>query len=92
MSTERFSTSKQFIWQGTIYEVKRLLLGQHLQIENVITGEVRVVTFQELVNALWSKQVQFIANGKPVSKPKSGYIDLADCPTGCGSWLSTAWK
>lgn len=80
MSTERFSTSKQFIWQGTLYEVKRLLLGQHLQIENVITGEVRVVTFQELVNALWSKQVQFFANGKPAVRPQSGYIDLADCP------------
>jgi putative transposase len=80
MSTERFSTSKQFIWQSTIYEVKRLLLGQHLQIENVITGEVRVVQFQELVNALWSKQLQFLVDGKPVAGPKSGYIDIADCP------------
>ncbi|KAA3662709.1 MAG: hypothetical protein DWQ04_12665 [Chloroflexi bacterium] len=80
MSTARFSTGREFVWQGVIYEVKRLLPNQQLQIENIATGQVRRVAFQELVEALVAKQLTFWANGKPVSGPKSGYIDLSDCP------------
>ncbi len=80
MSTARFSTGREFIWQGVIYEVKRLLPNQQLQIENIATGETSRATFQELVEALVAKQLTFLANGKPVSGPKSGYIDLSDCP------------
>lgn len=80
MSTERFSTGKQFTWQGTLYEVKRLLSGQRLQIEDVTTGEVRVVKFLELVAALLARQLQFLASSKPATRPPSGYIDLSDCP------------
>ena len=80
MITARFSTGREFIWQDVFYEVKRLLPNQQLQIENVATGQVRRVAFQELVEALVAKQLTFLTNGKQVSRPKSGYIALSDCP------------
>jgi putative transposase len=80
MSTVRFSTGREIAWQGVIYEVKRLLPGQQLQIENIATGGARRVSFQELVEALVAGELTFLANGKPVAGPKSGYIDLSDCP------------
>jgi putative transposase len=80
MSTTRFSTGREFTWQGAIYEVKRLLPGHQLHIENIITGQVHLVAFQELAEALFAGQLAFWANGKPVAKPKNGYVDLADCP------------
>ncbi|MBP8060091.1 MAG: DDE-type integrase/transposase/recombinase [Chloroflexi bacterium] len=80
MSTARFSTGREFTWQGILYVVKRLLPGQQLHIENLTTGEVRLVTFQELVEALLARQLTFLSDGKPFNGPKSGYIDLSDCP------------
>ena len=80
MSTTRFSTSKEFTWQGDLYTVKRLLPGHQVRIENVVTGQLRVVTFQELVEALVARQLAFLDNGEPVTGPAGGCIDLSDYP------------
>lgn len=81
MSTQRFSTSKQFVWQGTIYEVKRLLPANLLKIENVYTAESRVVSFSELAQALFSGELHFLIPGQPSplhrTKPTG---DLSDYP------------
>lgn len=81
MSTERFSTGKQFRWQGESYEVRRLLPGGNLNVANVRTGETQVVPVGQLVEALFADELQFVGEGR-LAKPalKSDYIDLSDCP------------
>lgn len=61
MSAQRFSTGKQFTWQGVVYEVKRLLSGSMLLIENVQTAESLVVPFADLAQALFAEELSFIA-------------------------------
>ncbi|MCZ7674185.1 MAG: hypothetical protein M5U34_47190 [Chloroflexi bacterium] len=78
MSTTRFATGKEFTWQGDLYIVKRLLSGHQVRIENVVTGQMRIVAFQELVEALVTRQLTFLANGKP--EPTGRCIDLSDYP------------
>jgi putative transposase len=80
MSTIRFSTGKEFTWQGDLYTVKRLLPGHQVRIENVVTGQLRVVAFQELVEALVARQLTFLDNGEPVAGPAGKCIDLSDYP------------
>lgn len=80
MSTTRFSTGSQFAWQGTLYEVKRLLADHQMNIENMATGEVRVVSFQTLVEALVAKQLHFLADSSASGGKKRSAIDLSDYP------------
>jgi hypothetical protein len=80
MSTTRFSTGKEFTWQGDLYAVKRLLPGHQVRIENAVTGQLRIVAFQELVEALVARQLAFLDNGEPVTRPAGGCIDLSDYP------------
>jgi putative transposase len=81
MSAHRFSTGKQFQWQGDTYEVKRLLSGQNLSIENVQTGQVQMVRLVQLYQALVVDELQFVMKGRP-AKPRAGapFVDLSDCP------------
>jgi len=67
MSVQRFSTGKQFIWQGIVYEVKRLLSGSMILIENVQTAESRPVSFPDLAQALFAAELAFIVPGHPTS-------------------------
>jgi putative transposase len=81
VSTERFSTGKQFHWQGATYEVKRLLPGSDLNVANMCSGEMRTVPVGQLVEALFADELHFAGESRR-SKPelKSDYIDLSDCP------------
>lgn len=80
MSTTRFSTGKTFTWHGDPYTVTRLLLGHQLRIENAVTGQGRVVAFQELVEALVAGQLAFLDEGEPAAGPASKCIGLSDYP------------
>ncbi len=81
MSTERFSTGKQFIWQGVTWEVKWLLPGSRLNVENSVTGEIRQVRFVDLLRALVDRQLQFLGvRGQPLERPRRSYVDLGDVP------------
>lgn len=80
MSTTRFSTGKEFTWQGSLYIVKRLLPGHQLHIENLITGQVRLVSFQELVEALVARELAFMENGNAAPGPVGRCVDLSDYP------------
>jgi putative transposase len=81
MSAQRFSTSKQFIWQDVIYEVARLLPDNMLNIENVQTAEVRVVTFTELAQALFAGDLRFLVRGEQETQTTMGQqATLSDYP------------
>jgi putative transposase len=81
MSVQRFSTGKQFIWQGIVYEVKRLLSGSMILIENVQTAESRTVSFPDLAQALFAAELAFIVPGHPTSPgPTPQPATFADYP------------
>lgn len=81
MSAQRFSTSKQFVWRNVIYEVKRLLPGSMLTIENVQTAESRIVAFADLAQALFEGDLDFIVQGQQVNRAKTGkQATLSDYP------------
>ena len=87
MSAQRFSTGKCFHWQNATYEVRKLLPGGKLRIENVLTGDEIVVDLSNLVEALFDGDLWFASNGQLVLPGENEhpvvenqYIDLADCP------------
>ncbi len=80
MSTTRFSTGKEFTWQGDLYTVKRLLSGHQVRIEKAVTGQLRLVAFQELVEALVAGQLAFLDDGETVARPAGRCIGLSDYP------------
>jgi len=87
MSAQRFSTGKCFHWQDTTYEIRRLLPGGKLRIEDVLTGDATVVELSTLVEALFDGKLRFAIEGqhmKPGANGNAGteneYVDLADCP------------
>lgn len=81
MSAERFSTGKQFFWQGDTYEVRRLLPGSNLSVVNVRTGAVQTISFSVLLKALFDSELSFGGSGRLAEGAvKSGYVDLSDCP------------
>lgn len=82
MSAERFSTGKQFHWQGETYEVRRLLPGNNLNLANVRTGETRTVPVILLVEALFADGLQFVSDDRLSKRAikSGGYVDLSDCP------------
>jgi putative transposase len=87
MSTCRFSTRSRFRWQGIIYEVKRLLPGGQVSIEELLTGTRRVVELSMLVQALFDGELAFVIEGKPARGEvkeeisiENRYVTLGDCP------------
>jgi putative transposase len=81
MSSERFSTGKQFHWQDEIYVIRRLLPGSNLNVTNVRTGETQTVPVIQLIEALFADELQFVGSGQLSKRAiRSDYIDLSDCP------------
>lgn len=81
MSIQRFSTGKQFVWLGLIFEVKRLLPGGQISIENILTAEVSVVPFIDLAQALFAGELHFAVRGEQVGERTTrGQVDLSDYP------------
>jgi putative transposase len=81
MSTQRFSIGKQFVWQGVVYEIKRLLPASLVAVENLQTGEGRTVAFVELAQALFAGELRFLVCGQQkLSAEKRSPADLSDYP------------
>jgi putative transposase len=87
MSAQRFSSGKCFHWQDTTYEVRRLLPGGRLRIEDVLTEDAVVVELPTLVEALFDGKLRFAIEGQHTTPDandhagiESQYIDLVDCP------------
>ena len=81
MSVERFSTGREFHWQGETYVIKRLLPESNLNVTNVRTGETQTVPVIQLIKALFADELQFVGDGQLSKRViKSDYIDLSDCP------------
>jgi len=64
MSAQRFSIGQQFHWNDTLYEVKRLLPDGEVNIENVATSALQVVSLSELVGSLFQGDLSFVVKGQ----------------------------
>ena len=87
MSAHRFSTGKQFHWCNTTHEVRRLLPGGSVSLEDIFTGNTARVELSTLVKALFDGELRFAVEGKHArptvdgnASTESEYVDLADCP------------
>jgi putative transposase len=81
MSARRFSTSSQFIWQNVVYEVKRLLPENMVNIENVQTAAGLIVPFTDLAQALFEGELHFIVQGRSADQTITGQqATLSDYP------------
>lgn len=87
MSVKRFSTGQQFQWNGSVFEVKRLLPEAKINVEDIFTGAVQVVAMRELIVALFDGDLRFVVENRTGRASKCGgplpeekRIDLADYP------------
>jgi len=88
MSAQRFSIGKQFRWQGILYEVKRLLPHDEINIEDVASGAVQVMRLSELVAALFADDLFFVSatgSAKPTKSEAANHtivscVELSDYP------------
>jgi hypothetical protein len=87
MSTYRFSTGNRFRWRGVTYEVKRLLPGEQINIEDIFTGATSVIDVSMLVQALFGGELEFAIEGKQAREDaqdgistEHAYVALDDCP------------
>jgi putative transposase len=87
MSAQRFSTGKQFYWHDITYEIKKLLPGGLINVQDLLTGETLCIELSMLVKALFSNELQFTITGKPANPnvndtldTKHELLDLADYP------------
>lgn len=77
MSAQRFSTGQEFLWNGQVYRVRRLLPDSKLQLLDLKTNQEKTVAFIELLKAILAGKLHFVVNGQPYT-PR--YIDINDCP------------
>jgi putative transposase len=78
MSTERFVSGTRFRWQNNTYEIKRLLPGNRVNIDDIFTGEVRTELLSTLVTALFAGDLRFpnLRGGRQVD----AFKDETDLP------------
>jgi putative transposase len=69
MSAQRLSIGQQFRWRGELYEVKRQLPQDELNIENVASGALQVVSLSVLVTALFAGELFFIVRAAKPARP-----------------------
>lgn len=95
MSAKRFTLGQAFYWGDAAYEVARLLPDGKINIENVLTGEMRTETRMTLVEALFSGKLRFPDDTRPApprsqrsyTLPEEDKIALSDYPE---PWVTIA--
>ena len=71
MSPHRFTPGEQFVWQGALFIVRRLLKPeQRVNLENLETGALIWAEESELVNALFTGEVIFNDQSDPHPREK----------------------
>lgn len=87
MSAQRFASGKQIVWRGTVFEIKRLLPGSQVSLENILSGVIVTADIRELVADLYKGEMVFVQEGKHVKRQPPGraslevkYVDPSDCP------------
>lgn len=84
MSAQRFSTGKLIRWREDTFEIKRLLPGHQVNLENILTGAAIIANFADLVKDLYDGRLVFVVEGKQARPADDGmataarYIDLGD--------------
>lgn len=94
MSAHRFSTGKQFDWNGSRWEVKRPLPEGKINIEEMNTTAIKVVDLPTLVEALFAGDLKFVIEtrprkpgGSPHPLPEESPLELSDYPE---KWVARA--
>jgi len=97
MSIHRFAAGTRFRWQGTTYEIKRLLPEGSAVLEDICLGEARTASIATFVQALFDGSLDFVAppGGMPAraAPPASGAppgLTLADYPEDLG--IIAQWR
>jgi putative transposase len=87
MSAQRLVMGTQFYWRDRLYEVKHLLPAGQVSVECLFTGVVETIETQTLVVALFSGEMQFVAEhraargrGAEPSHSQCHALDLTDYP------------
>ena len=88
MSKHRFSSGARFRWQGTTYQIIRLLPVGQANIENILSGATSVVEISILVKALFDLELHFVSengtvlpNTQAESRINETHLSLTDYPT-----------
>ena len=72
MSTSQFSPGQRLLWQGSLFEVKRMLLPeQQVNLENLGSGALLLLETSTLVKALFSGDLVFENKGDTCQQRKS---------------------
>lgn len=82
MTARRFSTGSRFLWNNVLYEVRRLLPENNINIANMETGEMDTVAFILLYRDLIEGKIRFEGEGASSDKPPS-VIDWSDISEEC---------
>ncbi len=82
MSKQRFETGRWFTWQSEVYEVKRLLPGSLVEIENLQRTTHQTIPFAQLAQALFSGSLRLVEQkpGQPRRLQEENLPTLADYP------------
>jgi putative transposase len=81
MTSKRLTVGVRFKWKGVRYEIRRVLPENKLNIEDLYTGAVTVVTMMELVEALFMGDLLIeLTRDDGLKKPLSLAVD--DYPEG----------
>lgn len=81
MGKERLRKGKLFSWQGAIYEFKRLLPGNLVEIENLQTAANQTIPFALLAQALFAGDLWFVEHRSvQPQRPKECSPTLSDYP------------
>ncbi len=90
MSAYRFTTGKQFDWNGSRWEVKRPLPEGKINIEEMNTTAIKVVDLPALVEALFAGDLKFVIETRP-RKP-GGSPKCLQLPRTAKMHRSASWQ
>lgn len=89
MSVQRFSTGKLIQWREDTFEIKRLLPGHQVNLENLMTGAAITANFTDLLQDLYDGLLVFVGEGK-LFKPADNRIMMAAQSLDLGDYAEEA--
>ena len=85
MNRQHFSSGTVFRWQSVTYRILRLLPDEKANLEDILTGTITIVDISVLVQALFTADLFFVVEGRPVPigsqpNPEAKTLPLSDYP------------
>lgn len=83
MSKHFLSSGTRFLWQGTTYQILRVLPTGQVSLENMLSGTTCIVEIPVLTKALFNFELHFISKNEmalPKSRDSKSHLSLTDYP------------